>query len=99
MVSPSEEARPPAEIPPVKVEVPAEDEVITPPVRVRPFVEASPPVLTESPPVKDEVAAPSKVKVEVPIKGPTLKVPVKMPSPSTERGLAGLVVPMPTFPY
>src|SRR3989338_3269957 len=84
------------EMPPVKVDVPVPEELITPPVKVRPFVEARPPVPTERPPVNVEVADPNAVIVEVDVKGPVLREPVIMASPSTPSDRTGEVVPIPT---
>src|SRR3989344_9210363 len=68
-----------------------------PPVKVRPFVEARPPVPTERPPVNVEVADPNAVIVEVDVKGPVLREPVIMASPSTPSDRTGEVVPIPTI--
>ena len=56
-VRPCEEARPPLETPPVKLEVAREFDKRVPPERVRPWEEASPPL--ETPPRKVEVPAPT----------------------------------------
>ncbi len=60
MVNPLDDARPPAEIPPVKVEVAASLDTITPEESVRPLEEESPAVVT--PPEKVEVAVPCASK-------------------------------------